>query len=226
MHELLQQLFQQSGTVQISGLQGAAPAWFSALLGETGHCCCIVPDEQMVALFEQDLRLFTARKVLAYPAHEIPPYTPLSPDQQTTAQRLSSLYQLTESREPLLFVTSIEALMRRVMPKSLLTGTAELVLAGEDCDVDRLIENLAMMGYERVDTVEERGQFSVRGGILDIYPPSFPLDHERLHEGPIRLDFFGDTIESLRAFDPLSQRSTTEIAEAVLLPVADILVRE
>ncbi len=224
MHELLQQLFQQSGPVQISGLQGAAPAWFSALLGETGHCCCIVPDEQMVAPFEQDLRLFTARKVLAYPAHEIPPYTPLSPDQQTTAQRLSSLYQLIESREPLLFVTSIEALMRRVMPKSLLTSTAELVLAGEDCDVDRLIENLAMMGYEQVALVQGIGDFSVRGGILDIYPPPFPLGREDLHEGPIRLDFFGDTVESLRSFDPLSQRSTTEIAEAVLLPVADILL--
>jgi transcription-repair coupling factor (superfamily II helicase) len=224
MHQYLQQLLQQNKTVQVSGLRGAAPAWLSALLAATGHCCCIVPDEQMVAPFEQDLRLFTSKKVLAYPAHEIPPYTPLSPDQQTTALRLSSLYQLTESQEPVLFVTSIEALMRRVMPKSLLTRVPELVLAGEDCDADRLIENLVMMGYEQVALVQSIGDFSVRGGILDIYPPPFAIEHSTLHEGPIRLDFFGDTVESLRLFDPLTQRSTTEIAEAILLPVADILL--
>ena len=224
MRNQLRHLFQSASTVQCTGLRGSSPALLGALLGERGPCCCIVPDEQMVAPFEQDLRLFSAGKVLSYPAHEIPPYTPLSPDQQTTALRLSTLYQLTDSHAPFLVVSSIEALMRRVMPKGLLTRIPELIIAGEDIDIDRLITNLVMMGYEQVALVQSVGDFSLRGGILDIYPPPFPLDALRLHDGPVRLDFFGDTVESLRAFDPLSQRSTLEIAEAILLPVSDILL--
>ncbi|WP_338084559.1 transcription-repair coupling factor [Desulfoprunum benzoelyticum] len=210
--------------MKCTGLRGSSPALLGALLAEQGPCCCIVPDEQMVAPFEQDLRLFAAGKVLSYPAHEIPPYTPLAPDQQTTALRLSTLYQLTDSNSPPLVVTSIEALMRRVMPKGLLTRIPELILAGEDIDIERLISSLVMMGYEQVALVQSVGDFSLRGGILDIYPPPFPLDDSRLYDGPVRLDFFGDTVESLRAFDPLSQRSTMEIAEAILLPVSDILL--
>ncbi len=225
MPQQLSQLFEQSKTVHISGLRGGSPAWFSALAAEGGHCCCIVPDEQMVALFEQDLKLFTSRNILTYPAHEIPPYTPLSPDQQITALRLSSLYRLKESREPVIFVTSIEALMRRVMPATQLTKVPELILAGEDCDVTNLREGLVMMGYEQVALVQNIGDFSIRGGIIDIYPPPFFQDNSTAHEGPVRLDFYGDTIDSLRAFDPLTQRSTAEIPEAVLLPVTDILIR-
>ncbi|MDP3480698.1 MAG: transcription-repair coupling factor [Desulfoprunum sp.] len=209
----------------VSGLRGGSPAWFSALTAEGGPCCCIVPDEQMVALFEQDLKLFTSRNILTYPAHEIPPYTPLSPDQQITSRRLSSLHRLNESKEPVIFVTSIEALMRRVMPRALLTRIPELILAGEDCDIASLKEGLITMGYEQVALVQNIGDFSVRGGILDIYPPPFSRDDGSAHEGPVRLDFFGDMIDSLRAFDPLTQRSTGEIPEAVLLPVTDIPIK-
>ncbi|RPH39799.1 MAG: transcription-repair coupling factor, partial [Desulfobulbaceae bacterium] len=179
----------------------------------------------MVALFEQDLRLFTTREILTYPAHEIPPYTPLSPDPQITAQRLASLYRLKESKEPLLFVTSIEALMRRVMPEAALTLASELILSGEDCDVVTLRNNLITMGYEQVALVQNIGDFSIRGGIVDVYPPPFTLEGGRTIEGPVRLDFFGDTVDSLRIFDPLTQRSTAEISEAVFLPVTDILIK-
>ena len=225
MFNKLQQIFEQSKLVRVSGLRGSSPAWLASCTAKYRHCCCIVPDEQMVALFEQDLRLFTAREILTYPAHEIPPYTPLSPDQQITAQRLASLYRLKESKEPLLFVTSIEALMRRVMPETALTQAPELILSGEDCDVATLRSNLITMGYEQVALVQNIGDFSIRGGIVDVYPPPFTLEDGRTNEGPVRLDFFGDTVDSLRTFDPLSQRSTAEIAEAVFLPVTDILVK-
>ncbi|KAB2891830.1 MAG: transcription-repair coupling factor [Desulfobulbaceae bacterium] len=223
MHTNIIQFLQPPEKVQISGLHGSSPAWLSTLLAEKGHCCCIVPDEQMVAPFEQDIKLFTTKRVISYPAHEIPPYTPLIPDQQTTALRISTLYQIADSSDPLIVVTSIEALMRKVMPRGLLTRIPELVLSGEDCDIPSLIESLVTMGYEQVALVQAVGDFSLRGGILDIYPPPFPLDGQRLHDGPLRLDFFGDTIDSLRAFDPLTQRSIMEIAEAIILPVSDIV---
>ena len=120
-------------------------------------------------------------------------------------------------------ITSIEALLRRIMPISQLTSVAEYLMAGEDCDQDDLLKKLSYLGYDKVALVQSVGDFSVRGGIIDIHPPPFLIESGTLHEGPIRLDFFGDTIESLRSFDPFTQRSTGEISEATLLPVTDLL---
>ncbi len=120
-------------------------------------------------------------------------------------------------------VTSIEALLRRIMPAGLLTSVAEYLMAGEDCDQDDLLKKLIYLGYDKVALVQSVGDFSVRGGIIDIYPPPFAIESKTLHDGPLRLDFFGDTIESLRSFDPFSQRSIGEISEATLLPVTDLL---
>jgi transcription-repair coupling factor (superfamily II helicase) len=219
----LQSLITASGRVSVTGLRGASPAVVASSLAENRPVCCIVADEHQVQILEQDLRLFTDRSVLQYPGHETPPYTPLSPDQQTTATRLSSLYRFKEGAGGIL-VTSIEALLRRIMPSSLLTSSVEYVEAGEDCDQDELLQSLVYLGYEKVALAQTIGDFSLRGGIIDIFPPPFMVDANTLHEGPIRLDFFGDTIDSLRSFDPFTQRSTGEIDEATLLPVADILI--
>ncbi|MGB3209817.1 MAG: transcription-repair coupling factor [Desulforhopalus sp.] len=207
----------------VSGLRGASTAWLAAAVAEKHTCCCVLPDEHLLSIFEQDLHLFTDKQVLQYPGHEIPPYTPLSPDQRTTAARLSTLYRLKEGEEGIM-VTSIEALLRRIMPANLLTSVAEYLMAGEDCDQDDLLKKLSYLGYDKVALVQSVGDFSLRGGILDIFPPPFIIDSGPLHEGPVRLDFFGDNIESLRSFDPFSQRSTGEISEATILPVTDLLI--
>ena len=208
----------------VSGLRGSSSAWLAALTAKEGNCCCIVPDEHDVSIFKQDLNLFTDRHILSYPGHEIPPYTLLSPDQQVTAARLATLYQLKERDDGYVMVTSVEALLRRVMPIDLLTRVSEYLMAEEECDQDSLLLNLINLGYEKVALTQSVGDFSVRGGIIDIFPPPFLLDGGEVHEGPLRLDFFGDTIESLRSYDPFTQRSTREIADATLLPVTDILI--
>ncbi len=220
LHSLSHQLLPSRALLTVAGLRGGSPALISAL-ATTGPCCCILPDEHLVSLFEQDLRLFTDARVLVYPGYEIPPYTPLSPDRQTIAARLSTLYCLLESKERFFLITSAEALMRRVLPGRILAGTAELIMAGEECDPVQLAASLLRTGYEKVALVQRVGEFSVRGGIMDIFPPPFPL--ESLQEGPVRLDFFGDTVDSLRLFDPLSQRSEKELSEVTVLPVSDIL---
>ena len=161
--------------------------------------------------------------MIVYPGYEIPPYTPLSPDQRTTAARLSALFALQEDRIRPLVVTSIEAVMRRVLPRQILADSAELIMAGEDIDQQELVTQLIRLGYGHVSLVRGVGDFSIRGGILDIFPPPFLQDDLSFHSGPLRLDFFGDTIESLRSFDIYSQRSLAELSEAVLLPVNDIL---
>jgi transcription-repair coupling factor (superfamily II helicase) len=223
MYETLSQLLAEDHALAIAGLRGASPAWLAAKIAEHRTCCCIVPDEHLIGVFEQDIGLFTDIPIFQYPGHEIPPYTPLSPDQRIAAARLSTLYRLKTGGNGIM-VTSIEALLRRIMPGDLLTGVAEYLMAGEDCDQDDLLKKLVYLGYEKAALVQTVGDFSVRGGIIDIYPPSFALESGLVQEGPIRLDFFGDTIESLRSFDPFTQRSTGEINEATLLPVTDILI--
>ena len=212
------------GAQLISGLHASSPAWFCARRIRERPVCCILPDEQMVAGFEQDLQLFTERPVLAFPGYEIPPYTPLSPDQQTTAARLSALYRCGEYRTPFILVIAIEALLRRVMPPTMLQRHAELLLAGESFDLTTLRASLITMGYEHTALVRGYGDFSIRGGVVDIYPPPFLLPSGEVHDNPLRLDFFGDIIESIRPFNPVSQRSSGSINEAVILPVSDVLL--
>ncbi|MGW8192977.1 MAG: hypothetical protein ACWGOX_01815, partial [Desulforhopalus sp.] len=88
MFERIKQLHLASDTIAVSGLRAAGPAWLAAALAEHQPCCVIVADEHQVSIVEQDLQLFSRRRVLQYPGYEIPPYTPLSPDQLTTAERL------------------------------------------------------------------------------------------------------------------------------------------
>lgn len=209
--------------VTYSSLRGNAKILLATLQAESQPCCCIVPDEEMVALVEEDLQLFTKRTVFTYPGYEIPPYTPLSPDPLTTAARLSTLYRLheTAANTPFILVVSAEALMRRTMPGRFLFDHAELLLSGEECDREQLVRKLNDLGYEQVNLIQSVGDYSIRGGIFDIFPPSFQAGQE-IHTSPIRLDFFGDTIESLRVFNPITQRSITEIDEAIILPASDI----
>ncbi len=214
---------QNDSQLNVQGLRGAASAWLCSLLESDTTCCCVVSDENLVSTFEQDIRLFSSKPTLTYPGYEIPPYTPLSPDQQTTAARLSCLYQLLENNTPNNLVVSVEALMRRVVPKNILSRHVELAISGEECDLQQLIASLVGMGYEQVSFVRNVGDFSVRGGIIDIFPPSFVDSTYTVVEGPVRLDFFGDLIESIRLFEPISQRSVSEIDEVLLLPVSDII---
>ena len=225
-HDINSQIDKSAGSdICVTGLRGSSHAWFTALAASR-TIFFVVADEAAVATVADDLHLFSPNTVLTYPGYEIPPYAPLSPDQQTTATRISTLYHLQENREPVIVVASVEALMRRLPPREVLTGRAELILAGEEIDLQDLTASLISMGYEKAALVRSVGDFSLRGGIIDIFPPPFAQENGRFHNGPIRLDFFGDTVESLRTFDLFTQRSQAELEEAVLLPVSDILYQQ
>ncbi len=207
--------------IEICGLHNGSAALFVARLQEQHRhtLCCIVPVDDLLDTLAEDVALFTDVPVLTYPAFEIPPYAQLAPDPVTVAARLSTLYFLQESGQPCIVLTSAEAILRRVMPVRQLSDHCELVMAGEDTDRDGLIAALTGSGYQACDIVRQPGDMAVRGGIIDLFPPSFRLDVQ----SPLRLDFFGDTVESIRLFDPLTQRSLMELDEAVLLPTSDIL---
>lgn len=209
--------------VTVTGLRGSSTAWLASELASELTCCCIVPDDHLIPIVIQNLQLFTNTPIFSYPGHEIPPYTPLSPDPRVTATRIATLYQLAETSTPKIIVTSIEAVLNKVLPKTQLTKKVELVIAGESCDRDELVANLIALGYDKVSLAKDTGDFSVRGGIIDIFPPAFPREDGQFLNSPIRLDFFGDTIESIRTYDPFSQRSTGELEEAILLPTKELI---
>jgi transcription-repair coupling factor (superfamily II helicase) len=222
-------------TLTATGLRGSTPALLAArlLAARSRPLVVVVPSEEQATTCEQDLELFTDRPVLLYPGYDIPPYTPLSPDPVTVAARLSTLYRVQTSREPFILVIPAEALLRRVLPREKLGELAELVMRGEETDQDELCRRLVRAGYEQVSLVRNPGEFSRRGSILDIFPPfpgaaipAGPTVTTLTDNYPVRLDFFGDLVESLRFFDPISQRSLQELAEFTILPVSDILFPE
>ncbi|HIJ90513.1 MAG: transcription-repair coupling factor [Desulfobulbaceae bacterium] len=217
MDNRLAALFIEGRSVNIIGLRGSAPAFHLGRTARLGQrpILCLAPSETAAQHLVQDLALFVDIPVLYFPGHEIPPYTPLSPDSRTVAERLAALFQIHSADKPFILVMSIEALLRRVLPRASLANLAELVMRGEDTDLEGLVASLTACGYDGAALVQSVGEFSLRGGILDIFPTGFEM--------PVRLDFCGDTVESIRKFDPISQRSVEELEEIILLPVSDVL---
>lgn len=221
MQSILARLRENSSPPDIFGLHGASTALLLSRAVESLQrtLCCIIPADEQLEILAQDIAFFSKVRVLIHPSYEIPPYTPLSPDPATVCARLATLYQLRENSTPCLVLTSAEAVLRRVLPANELNSHCELVIAGEEMDRDRLIASLVAAGYQLCDLVRQEGDLALRGGIIDVYPPT--IDSTRA--GPLRLDFFGDTVESIRLFDPLTQRSRQQLEEVVLLPASDLL---
>src|SRR5262249_23303408 len=170
---------------------------------------------------QDGLRFFAPeREVLVFPAWDCLPYDRLSPHPDIVAERLETLAKLAGPRKPgapaRIILASVGAVLQRVPPHSLYADAATVLRKGQNIDVAALTRFLGENGYGRADTVMEPGEFAVRGGLVDLFPPGTPE--------PLRLDLFGDTLEAIRSFDPMSQRSTGERNEVVLLPVSEVLL--
>lgn len=149
-------------------------------------------------------------------ADEKSPYEEYSPDTIAVMERINTLYRLAkEPRSVRAIVVTPHALVRKHVPPSFFDDTGDYVMAGEELDRDATLSKLVASGYNSVSKVEDPGTYSVRGGIIDIYSP-----HRAL---PVRLDLFGDEIESIRLFDPASQRAKNKVEDAVLLPAREIV---
>jgi transcription-repair coupling factor (superfamily II helicase) len=197
---------------------GAAPSWL--------HVC---RDDSRMARFAAALGFFhPALAVLTFPAWDCLPYDRVSPNGEIISRRIDTLTRLRtrpgtypaapRGESPLIVLTTVNALVQRVPPRRLFEGRVLSLGAGGRIGLDRLQGFLRNNGYGRTETVREAGEFAVRGGIVDLYPAGLPQ--------PLRLDFFGDVLESLRSFDPLTQRSTGRLDEAVLRPVSEVLLDE
>ena len=165
-----------------------------------------------IAFFAPDL------EVLRFPAWDCLPYDRVSPISEITSERVDTLSRLARRKAdgPLVVLTTINAALQRVPPRAVLVDAAYSAVPGDTIDLDVLTSFLARNGYQRTSTVREPGEFAVRGGIVDIFPPG--------HEQPIRLDLFGDALEGIRTFDPGTQRTSGTLDRLVLAPVSEVML--
>jgi len=213
--------------LHVTGLTGAVRAYFLAgLLKDVERPSLIIlPLAKDATRFYRELGLFfsesngssreSERRLFDFPIYDISPLTGLSPHGDVISRRLESLYRLTAEKNPIV-VTSIETIYLRILPKESMIKAVEYLEVQEEVRREDLLHGLESKGYLRTSLVEERGDYSVRGGVIDIFPP--------LHGQPLRLEFWGDRIESIRHFDPLNQRSTNHLNEMVLLPANEIIM--
>jgi transcription-repair coupling factor (superfamily II helicase) len=158
-------------------------------------------------------------QVLRLPAHDVLPFENLSPHSEIQETRAAALWKIcTADRTPRLVIAPIESACMRLFHRDYYAALALHLKVGEEHIPDMLVEHLLSVGYTRVDVVEMPGQVTIRGGIVDVYPPE--------QGRPVRIDFFGDEIESLRRFDPETQRSSGSLNEVVLLPLTETPVTE
>ncbi len=208
---------------RLQGLKaGARPFFFSRFLQRTPRPALVVlASGKEAERFAADLRFFFGdsdsappfgRRIHYLPAWEVVPFEDLSPPADTIAARIEGLYHLQQTSNAIV-VTTAEALMQRVPPRREFAARYAYLVEGDDIDRDRLAEQLVGWGYRRTALVEDRGEFSVRGGIIDVFPPA--------HPNPVRVQLSGDTIEAMHEFDPISQRRLGHQPELLLLPVRE-----
>jgi transcription-repair coupling factor (superfamily II helicase) len=205
----------ESGRVRLSGLVGPARGLVPLLLAEP-PVLVVVPRERDVEETAQDLRTLAAEggldgAVLALPAPGPPPFRGLPRHADASARRAAALLRARGARA---VVASPASLLRPSLTPHLLETRVVSLRVGDEMTPEILLEALDEGGYSREDPVTAPGQMARRGGILDVFPSDCAE--------PVRIEFFGDTVESLRRFDPDTQRATGPVAALVTLPLADV----
>jgi transcription-repair coupling factor (superfamily II helicase) len=218
---LIEQLVQQHQRIEIIGLSGSERAYLTARLYKKRPTpfLVILPTAKQAERFFHDLRFFAPRphaSIIYFPPYNILPFTFLAYHNETASSRIRALHRLLEYEQPPLVVTSIEALLQKIIPRQVITQYAELIMKNEDIDREQLIDKLICGGYIRSTIVEEPGDFSVRGGIIDIFSP--------LYSDPLRIELFGDQVDSIRFFSASSQRKFKDVDEAIILPAKEVVL--
>ncbi|NOR04897.1 MAG: transcription-repair coupling factor [Deltaproteobacteria bacterium] len=215
--KLRESLAKPESVLTLTGLLGTSSAWLIArLLKSVNHpILWITPLQKEAEQVASDLSFFSDFPVLLYPCHDSLPFVPLLPSTETISQRISTLYRLSTEDGPAVVVAPAQALVELTVPPEILLNHVEYLQKGEEVDREKLLKWLIDSGYEHCAIVQSRGEFSIRGGLLDIFPPLTTL--------PVRIDFFADFVEEMRLFDPLTQRSTEDLNELVILPAHELI---
>jgi len=193
---------------ELAAQAGATPIVYVAL------------DDRVAAFLTDALAFFAPQlEVLAFPAWDCLPYDRISPHADLAADRLAALARLNKPfKKPCVLLTTVNALGQKTLPPEALKDYALTLAVGDTMPIEQLSRFLASSGYHRAGTVREVGEYAVRGGIVDLFPTGA--------ERPVRLDFFGDDVESLRAFDPLTQKTVGQLDTLSLQPTSEVLLDE
>ncbi len=191
---------------------------------ETSGGVCLVHvarDGERMRTLAEGLAFFAPEvEALSFPAWDCLPYDRVSPNHEVSSARVDVLGRVLAAKDagprPRVLLTTVSAILQRVLPRARVSGAVFHAGVGAQVDIDGLVAFLATNGYERASTVREAGEFAVRGGIIDIFPSGL--------DAPLRLDFFGDQLEAVRRFDPLTQISTGKANGLALHPVGEVML--
>jgi transcription-repair coupling factor (superfamily II helicase) len=215
-----------TGRMRVSGLTPTAKALLLVLFRRFAGrpLIFVVKDNHAVEEFVPMLRGFCeltsacdSESIVALPARDVLPFQNLSPHPELQEERATALWKIATGAATIV-VSPVAATAIRLRSSDYYTDLARTIRRGESFDLDSLLAHLNTVGYTSTDVVEMPGQYAVRGGILDVYSPEA--------DRPLRIEFFGDEADSIRKFDPTSQRSSTPVDEALLLPLTETPVSE
>jgi transcription-repair coupling factor (superfamily II helicase) len=215
-----------AGRTSVSGLTPTAKALLLVLLQKaTGQpFVLIVPDnrtaDDLIPLLQGFHELTGGNEpesIFSLPARDVLPFQNLSPHPEIQEERAAGLWKIATGAVSIL-VSPIVSAALRLRSAEYYADLARVARRGEAIDVEALLQHLNTVGYSSADVVEMPGEYALRGGILDVYPPEA--------DRPLRLEFFGDEVESIRKFDPATQRSADPVDEALLLPLTETPVNE
>ena len=219
----LSQLVRQLGRRVVSGVPEGLDGLAIADLARAAAPKCLIHiarDDQRLFHLRDAVEFFAPDiEVIAFPAWDCLPYDRVSPVAGILAQRLAGLARLANvptQGKPRIILTTVNAAIQRVPPIEVIASASFSAKPGEIVSTDELIAFLTHNGFSRTGTVIDQGDFAVRGGIIDIFPPGAEM--------PVRLDFFGDTLESIRSFDAQSQRTTGQLKKFTLDAANEILL--
>jgi len=220
------QLFARPGRTVLAGVPEGCDALMLARLARSGAAPDILHvarDDHRLARLAEQLAFFAPQmEVLQFPAWDCVPYDRVGPSVDVVAQRISTLTALAQKRPakaPVRVVlTTVAALMQRVPTRETFEAASFVTRPGARLVVSYLLDFLARNSYGRSDTVMEPGEFAVRGGIIDLFPPGT--------KEPVRIDLFGDEVEQIRSFDPMTQRSSGKLASLELMPMSEVILDE
>ena len=211
--EILEDL-KQHGVSSISGLGLPAAACLAASLPDPNRLVIVTPDEESADTLREDLSFFLpGQNVGALSPEEALPYERMLPDIERSSLRISALLAAGSGAAPVIIPCT--ALLQPTIPPDLLTRISLRINTGEDMDREMTLQNLSTMGYTKVPSVSQMGEMAVRGGIMDIFSPG--------HLFPVRIELWGNSVQSIRTFDTENQRSLERLETAVVLPVTEIL---
>ena len=206
-----------AGRLTLSGAPSGYDAWLAAEVARRrgGPVLFVASEEAQAEALAAAVGFFApGLRLLTFPAWDCLPYDRVSPKPDIESARLATLAALVKGMEgPALIVTSVPAILQRVPPRAAIAEASFSARAGDEVDREALVSFLAGNGYARAGTVRDPGDFALRGGIVDLWPPGT--------EEPLRLDFFGETLEAIRKFDAASQLSNDGVDRIVLLPASE-----